>query len=133
MTQVITKDGFVADIWADTPAPLPEDHAGERAITLPVDQDPATLAERFEQLDLIVIPFASSADGRGFSLAAVLRDLGYRGHIRAQGHVLVDQFRAAMRAGFTDIAISDDQAARNPEHQWLSVPFDAAYQSRVFA
>lgn len=132
MSQTITQDGFVDDIWSDMPAPEPGDYAGGRALRLPVDTDPQDIAAHLPRLDLIVIPFASSSDGRGFSLAAQLRQMGYEGHIRAQGHILVDQFRAALRSGFTDVVISADQAARNPEVQWRSVPFAPSYQSRVF-
>ncbi|MEO0342397.1 MAG: DUF934 domain-containing protein [Pseudomonadota bacterium] len=133
MTQVIDKNGFIADIWADQLIPTLSLYDGESAITLGIDEDPFDLEEHFNTLTLIVIPFASSADGRGFSLAAKLRDLGYTGHLRAQGHILVDQFRMAMRSGFTDVAISDAQAARNPEHQWTSVALNDSYQDRLLS
>jgi uncharacterized protein (DUF934 family) len=133
MTQVITRDGFVDDIWRNMDVPLLSDYTGGRAVLLPVDVAPADLASYLRRLDLIVIPFEQSADGRGFSLAAALRALGFKGHIRARGHILVDQFRAAMRCGITDIEISDNQAKRNPQHQWVSVPFCDGYKARLFA
>jgi uncharacterized protein (DUF934 family) len=132
-TQIITREGFAPDRFAETPTPSLKDYAGGPGVILPVDGDPAQLTPHFAALSVVVIPFATSADGRGFSLAAALRALGYKGHIRARGHILVDQFRAALRSGFDDIEISADQAARNPEHQWRAVPLGQSYQSRLFA
>lgn len=133
MTQVISSRGFVANLWPDTPLPTLEDYTGGPALLLQPGEDPGEAAAHFGTLDLIVIPFEISADGRGFSLARVLRGLGFQGHLRAQGHILVDQFRAALRSGFTDVEISDAQAKRNPETQWMTVPLDAGYQPRVLA
>lgn len=133
MSQIIDIAGFTPDGWAGTPIPALADYAGGEAVLIGAQTDPAALVSHFAALRLIVIPFASSADGRGFSLAGQLRALGYDGHLRARGHMLVDQFRAALRAGFDDIEISDAQAARNPEPQWLAVPLTRGYRSRLFA
>lgn len=133
MSQVISTQGFVPDPWQGCDLPALASYEGGPAVRLEVTDHLAEVAGHFDRLRLIVIPFASSADGRGFSLAAALRQMGYRGHLRAEGHVLVDQFRAALRAGFDDIEISDAQAQRNPEPQWLAVPMARSYQSRVFA
>ncbi|MDV4144917.1 DUF934 domain-containing protein [Shimia sp. FJ5] len=132
-TQIITREGFVEDRFAGTNIPTLEEYTGGGAVLLPVDANPSALEPHLSTLALVVIPFASSADGRGFSHAAALRTLGFKGHVRARGHVLVDQFRAALRAGFDDVEISAAQAARNPEAQWLAVPHDTCYQTRLFA
>jgi uncharacterized protein (DUF934 family) len=132
-TQIITREGFVTDPFAGTDIPTLADYAGGTAVLVPVDTGPAALVPHLPALSLVVIPFASSADGRGFSIAAALRTLGYKGHLRARGHILVDQFRAALRAGFDDVEISSTQAARNPESQWLAVPFTEGYKTRLFA
>ena len=133
MTQVITRAGFVPDAFAGTQTvPLPE-YKRQGAVLLSVDDDLCEVSAHFDTLDFIVIPFPSSADGRGFSLAGTLRALGYRGHLRARGHVLVDQFRAALRCGFDDIEISEDQTRRNPEAQWISVSFNQSYQDHITA
>lgn len=133
MTQIIDRTGFVPDRFQDLEPVLLAGYADTGALLLGVDNDPSAVVPHFATLKLVVIPFASSADGRGFSLAATLRTLGYRGHLRAQGHVLVDQLRAALRSGFDDVEISDDQAARNPEHQWQAVPHATGYQTHIFA
>ena len=131
MSKIITPQGFAEDIWAGTPLPPLQAYQGGPALILAPEDDVSAVAAHFDQLDLIVISFETSADGRGFSQAAQLRALGFTGHIRARGHVLVDQFRAALRAGFSDIEISASQAKRNPEHQWLAVPLHSGYQSRL--
>ena len=133
MTQIVTRDGFSDDRFSDVEPVALADYAGNGALLLAVDDDVSEVSAHFGTLELIVIPFASSADGRGFSLAASLRAMGFGGHIRASGHVLVDQFRAALRSGFTDIAISAEQARRNPEAQWQAVSHDAGYKSKVLS
>lgn len=132
MDQVIDRKGFVGDAFADVTAVPLADYRGGPALLLAETDDPSAVAAHFGTLDLIVIPFASHADGRGFSLAGVLRALGYGGHLRARGHILVDQFRAALRAGFDDIQISADLAARSPAHHWQAVPLTTGYRARVF-
>ncbi len=140
MTQLINATGFVAEDWDGetvsfealwTGQDLPVDVA--LAVELSVDGNAGDLVPWFEQLSLVRVPFAKSGDGRGFSLASRLRLLGYRGRIRAVGHVLPDQFRAALRAGFDEVEISDDQAARMPEHQWTAVPMGEGYRGRLFS
>jgi len=64
--------------------------------------------------------FPSSADGRGFTIAKRLRLMGYQGRLRAHGHVIADQYAMARRAGFDEVEIPDDLAARQPQNQWLA-------------
>ena len=73
----------------------------------------------FERIALIRISFPSHLDGRGFSLARHLRLLGYRGRLRAAGHVLADQYAMARRSGFDEVEIDPALARRQPEEQWL--------------
>ena len=70
------------------------------------------------QARCIRIELPSFADGRGFTLATMLRERGYHGHLRAFGHVLADQYAMARRSGFDDVQISDELATRQPEAQW---------------
>lgn len=133
MTQVITRDGFIPDAFAQANPVALASYEGQGALLLSVQDELEDVSTNFDTLELIVIPFVNSSDGRGFSLAGALRALGYRRHLRARGHVLVDQFRAALRCGFDDVEISGDQANRNPERQWTSVPFDQGYQTHILA
>ena len=66
----------------------------------------------------IRIPFPSFTDGRGFSLAKRLRQLGFEGLLRANGHVLADQYPLALRCGFDEVEMPAPQAGRQPEKQW---------------
>ena len=102
---LVTDDGFAPDTG---PAP----------VDIAPDVDLATLAPDLADIAAIRIPFASFADGRGFTLARRLRQMGYAGHLRAAGHVLADQYAMARRSGFDMVEISADLAARQPEDQW---------------
>ena len=97
--------------------------------------EPDAVAEEvaFAEADLIAVRFPSSADGRGNSIARRLRLLGYRGRLRATGHVLADQYPLALRCGFDEVEISDELAARMPEEQWAEAMGRVAlnYQDRV--
>ncbi len=107
MSVIVTDEGFAPDAWTGPVADLPS-HAG-------VDALEALAAER---PPLIRIAFSSFADGRGFTLARVLRMHGYAGRLRAQGHLIADQYAMARRAGFDEIEIDEALAARQPEAQW---------------
>ena len=70
-------------------------------------------------LRMIRIDFPSFADGRGFTLARLIRLLGFTGRLRAKGRVIADQYAMARRSGFDEIEISPELASRQPEEQWL--------------
>lgn len=131
MTQIVDRSGFVPDALGLDPLPL-DGFAGGPALMLTPEDDPADAVPHFSQLRLIVLCFDSFADGRGFSMAAQLRRLGYGGHLRARGPLLVDQFRAALRCGFDDIEIPQALAARMPAAQWQAVPHGPGYLSQLF-
>ena len=68
------------------------------------------LLDCFPRLELIAVNFARFSDGRGYSLARLLRGrYGYRGELRAVGDVLLDQLFYLMRVGFDAYALRDDQ------------------------
>lgn len=105
MTVIVTDDGFGRDDWTG-------------AVTeLDPGADPRDAAM---QAKLIRVTFPNFADGRGFTLARLLRIRGYRGRLRAAGHLLADQYAMARRAGFDEVEISQQMAARQPEAQWLA-------------
>ena len=113
MTVLVTDTGFGPDTWEggfDT----------ANALDLPSDADPAQIAKQLDGVDMIRIAFPSFADGRGFTIARQLRLAGYQGRLRAQGHVIADQYAMARRSGFDEVEISDDLAARQPQDQWLA-------------
>ena len=70
-------------------------------VRLSPENDPHELAENLGELDLIEISFPKYTDGRGYSQAQLLRRrLGYKGELRAVGHVLRDQILYMNRSGF---------------------------------
>ncbi len=110
MSVIVTDAGFAATDWA-------ADLEAAEILTLPSDTKPQDV-DLSGAPKLVRVEFPSSADGRGFTIARVLRDHGYTGKLRATGHVIADQYAMARRCGFDDVEISDDLAARQPEDQW---------------
>lgn len=126
---VIVRDtGFQPDDWTGG-------FEGAEVCDLASDADIEDLANKLPTLKMIRIDFPSFADGRGFTLARLLRLRGYTGRLRAKGHVLADQYAMARRAGFDEVEISADLAARQPEDQWAFRADWRAhdYQSRLRA
>ena len=122
MTTIVTDAGFQPEDWTAPFIPLAElaanDDGAPLALDLPSDSQPEALAGRLDQVDLIRVDFPSFADGRGFSIAAQLRRMGFQGRLRARGHVIADQYAMARRAGFDEVEIDADLARRQPEDQW---------------
>lgn len=88
------------------------------AVECPADHIPEAIIQAFDRIAIIRIAFVSSADGRGFSIAASLRELGYKGRLRAFGQVISDQFRYATECGFDEVEVDSDIAARQPQELW---------------
>jgi len=119
-SNVIVRDtGFGQDDWTARFA-APEAWAANSVsgVDLSNAVDPMTLA-RYLDAPAIRIAFPNFADGRGFTLARRLRVLGYRGRLRAHGPIISDQYAMARRAGFDEVEIPADLAARQPEGQWM--------------
>lgn len=120
MSVIVKDSGFVA-----------EDFNGEW-LDLGSDTDPSTLAQ-YSGVAAIRVDFPAFSDGRGFTLAKLLRLAGFKGRLRANGHVIADQYAMARRSGFDEVSISDDLAARQTEAQWIARADWKAhdYQARV--
>lgn len=120
MSVLVNDTGFVADDWDCGFRDLDVTPANDcpHGIDLPSDTRPEALAG-LSNVAMIRIDFPGPADGRGFGLAQRLRDMGYKGRLRAKGHVLADQYAMARRTGFDEVEIPDALAARQPEAQWL--------------
>jgi uncharacterized protein (DUF934 family) len=119
MSVIVTDNGFTTDDW--TAGFIARDDAaanGDYCIDLASDTAPDSLAQLVDA-PMIRIDFPSFADGRGFTLAAILRRAGFQGRLRAKGHVISDQYAMARRSGFDEVEIDDTLAARQPEDQWL--------------
>ena len=99
---------------------------------IPNHTDPDDMIPHFGRLGLISIDFPSFADGRGFSIAACLRDLGFAGRLRAEGPVISDQFSYLLSCGFDEVNVPEDIAIRQPLDHWLAQlgTVSLAYQRR---
>ena len=80
------------------------DQSNATAVRLEPDEDARLLIPHLDRLALIEIAFPSFRDGRGYSSARILREAGYKGELRAQGDVLVDQVAFMRRCGFDSFA-----------------------------
>ena len=82
------------------------------------------------RLQLIVLPFPAFNDGRAYSLARQLRQMGYRGELRATGNVLPDQLQFMLQVGFDTFEIGE----RFPLAAWqqASKPMSLAYQRGLY-
>ncbi|NNE52528.1 MAG: DUF934 domain-containing protein [Sulfitobacter sp.] len=116
MTQLITDAGFVEDDWTQG---FCEPGAANdcRALHLTSDRQPEEVLLP-ESLEMIRVDFPNFADGRGFGIARALRLRGFAGRLRAHGHLIADQYAMARRAGFDEVEVTDEIAARQPEDQW---------------
>ena len=117
MSLIVTDAGFAPDDW---PHGWTETPGGAAGLHLHPDADPEALRPHLARIEAIRIPFAVFSDGRGFTLAATLRRMGFAGRLRAQGHVIADQYAMARRSGFDEVEIDADLAARQPEADWLA-------------
>lgn len=82
-------------------------------VWLAPDDEPAVLAADLASLALIAVRFPKFTDGRGYSIAALLRTrLGYKGELRAFGDVGRDQLFYLRRCGFDSFALA---AHHDPE------------------
>ena len=86
--------------------------AGQTAVWLAPDQDPAVLLGDLPSLSLIAIDFPAFTDGRGYSIARLLRERhGYQGELRAVGDVLQDQLSYMAQVGIDAYAVRMDRDA----------------------
>jgi ferredoxin--NADP+ reductase len=139
---IITNKGFSNDDWIDRSVIEPtnilsdnlkEEQLKKTCLKLRNDFQVETLKSFLPYLNAISIEFPSEKDGRGFSLARRLRQLGYLGTLRATGHVIVDHYRHAMQSGFNQIAIPTKLAKRMPEPYWQQQidNFKPSYQEKL--
>ena len=103
----VTGDWIVPlAIWTEQRAQISQrsGSGGRCGVLLENTEDPRVLAADFDKLALIAVSFPKFTDGRGYSIARVLRRMGWKGELRAVGDVLVDQLAAMRRCGFDSFA-----------------------------
>ena len=91
------------------PAWLEQPQPAAHGVWLAPTDDPSRLQPHLASLSLIAIQFPKAADGRGYSIAALLRRQGFSGDLRAIGEVLIDHLFLLRRIGFTSFALRADQ------------------------
>jgi uncharacterized protein (DUF934 family) len=78
---------------------------------IPPDADFELWAHCLKGAPMIAVDFPSFRDGRGFSIAVMLRTrYGYRGELRAIGDVLRDQLEYMRRCGFSAFSVRPDKS-----------------------
>ena len=107
------------------------DQSNATAVRLEPDDDARALIPFLDRLTLIDVAFPKYRDGRGYSAARILREAGYKGELRAQGDVLVDQIAFMRRCGFDSFA---PEASLNPEAVARALSnYDHVYQKAADA
>lgn len=110
------EDGFVAEFPAgDIVVALPLwrlrgdeliARPGRVGVLLEADDEPGSIATQLGHFALVAVRFEKFSDGRGYSLARLLRERhGWRGELRAIGDVRRDQLLLLERAGFDSFAL----------------------------
>jgi uncharacterized protein (DUF934 family) len=106
---VLVPFARLAETWNDLAK-----HPGLVGVIVPNTERPEALQPYLSRLSLIVLPFPAFTDGRAYSLARRIRDLGYEGELRAAGNVLPDQLQFMLQVGFDAFEVPD----RFPESVW---------------
>ncbi|MDP3404135.1 MAG: phosphoadenylyl-sulfate reductase [Brevundimonas sp.] len=98
-------------------------------VRLPVTTPLAEVEAAVEGATVLVLEFDAFRDGRGFSLAAILRERGWAGRLIAAGRLIPDQARHLRRSGFDAVVLSDGADVE----AWARMDraFSAAYQPAV--
>ncbi len=122
---IVTDRGVAPDDGALIPLAEAGEGSGLRVLVSP-DAEPEALTAASNRFALIAVDFPKFSDGRGFSLARRLRDLGYGGRLRAVGHLIPDQFAFARACGFDEVAVDDATHARQGAADWAAAKGRAA-------
>lgn len=115
------------EIWEAHKSDL-KNRAGKVGVKVPGEAEPEAIAGDLDNLSVVAIDFPVFRDGRGFSLARILRDrFGYQGELRATGDVLRDQMFYMQRCGFNAF---EPRADRSIEDALLGLSdFSVVYQA----
>ena len=98
---------FRDDEPADEPAVTLDaflDQPNALSVRIEGGDDVRRLGPALDRLRLVEIDFPRFRDGRGYSSARILREMGYKGELKAVGDVLVDQLLFMRRCGFDSFA-----------------------------
>ena len=83
---------------------------GRLGVWLDSHEDPAAIAEDLRLLGVVAVRFPKAGDGRGYSIAYLLRDrYGWRGELRAFGDIWRDQLFYLASCGFNAFALRENE------------------------
>jgi uncharacterized protein (DUF934 family) len=105
-------------------------YPGKLGVWLDANEGPEAIAGDVQRFPLIAVNFPKFGDGRGYSIARLLRErYGFKAELRAIGDVLHDHLFFMAQCGFDAFALRDDQDAQEA----LSVfgTFSDGYQTSV--
>jgi len=106
---------------------------GDVAVALDAGADLADYADDLANLPLIAVDFPAFTDGRGYSLARLLKErYDYQGEIRAIGDVLIDQLHFMKRCGFDTYLLKDGLDGEKALNYFatFSDPYQLAYDEK---
>jgi len=98
-----------------------------KVIRLEPTDDPAAVAQELDRVARVEVNFPTFGDGRGYSIARLLRErYGYKGELRAVGHVARDHLFFMESVGFDayELKAGEDAAEALAAFQ----DFSASYQ-----
>ena len=103
---------------------------GRIGVWLDSHEDPAAIAGDFQRLALVAVNFPTFGDGRGFSIARLLRErYGYKGELRAIGEVARDHLFFMAQCGFDAFSL---RAGEDPQEALSAFDdFSEGYQTSV--
>ncbi len=83
-------------------------NCGRHSVWLASDANISDITHYTTNLKIIAVDFPAFADGRGFSIARILREqYDFSGEIRAIGHFMEDQVYYLSRCGFDAFSMED--------------------------
>ena len=118
----------------DVSLPLDMDALASNAevpvLRLPPDADLSAVIPALDRIGSIYVEFGAFTDGRGFSLARILRREGFDGLLVADGQLIPDQFAFALQCGFDAVRVADGELERHTPEAWQAAldAFDLTYQ-----
>ncbi len=74
------------------------------------------LGEDLKRLSVVALAFPKYLQGQAYSSAAILRERGFAGEVRAVGDVLREQARFMVRCGFDAFEPADDASSQEWTH-----------------
>jgi uncharacterized protein (DUF934 family) len=107
-------------------APSPD----AKVIRLEPNDDPAAVARELDGVARIEVNFPKFGDGRGFSIARLLRErYGYKGELRAVGHITRDHLFFMESCGFDAFELREGE---DPQQALAAFEdFSESYQATV--